>query len=101
MVRLVCGSMCSAVLRSHLLIDIRYKSVQESYTLRIALLQLLRSVVSPRGNLVPEEAVRKSRDVAEAKHPMELARSTFCISATAHDRQQRRHFGDSGHRHNP
>ena len=51
-VRLVCGSMCSAVLRSHLLIDIRYKSVQEKHTSRIALLQLLRSMVSPRGNLV-------------------------------------------------
>ena len=85
-VRLVCGSTCSAVLRSHLLMDIRYRSVQESYTSKIALLQLLRSVVSPRGNLVPEETVRKNRDVAEAKHPMELARSTFCVSSAAHMR---------------
>ena len=47
------GSTCSAVLRSHLLIDVRYKSVQESNTSRIALLQLLRSVVSPARKSCP------------------------------------------------
>ena len=38
--------------------------------------------MSPRGNLVQEETV--CRDVTEAKRPVELTLSTFCISSTVH-----------------